>query len=52
MNNHYHLILEETKEGGVTKFMRKFGTGMTNRLIRNIKKQGDYFKAYKARKSR
>ena len=51
MNNHYHLILEETKEGGVTKFMRKFGTGMTNRFNTKYKETGRLFQgAYKARR--
>lgn len=27
MGNHYHLLLEEIREGGITQFMRKLGTG-------------------------
>lgn len=27
MGNHYHLLIEEIQEGGITKFMQKFGTG-------------------------
>lgn len=51
MNNHYHLILEEIKEGGVTKFMRKLGTGMTNRFNTKYKETGRLFQgAYKARR--
>ena len=30
MENHYHLILEEIKKAGITRFMHKLGTGMTN----------------------
>lgn len=51
MNNHYHLILEEIKEGGVTKFMRKVGTSMTNRFNTRYKETGRLFQgAYKARR--
>ena len=27
MPNHYHLLVEELEEGGIVKFMQKFGTG-------------------------
>lgn len=27
MDNHYHLLIEEIREGGITQFMQKFGTG-------------------------
>ena len=27
MPNHYHLLIEELEEGGIVKFMHKFGTG-------------------------
>jgi len=51
MNNHYHLILGEIKEGGITKFMRKLGTGMTNRFNKRYKETGRLFQgAYKARR--
>ena len=30
MPNHYHLMLRQLVEGGVTEFMRKLGTGYTN----------------------
>ena len=29
MPNHYHLLLKETREGGITKFMQKLGTAYT-----------------------
>ena len=35
MPNHYHFILEELEEGGITKFMHKLGTGYT--MYFNIK---------------
>jgi len=50
-DNHYHLILEEIKEGGVTKFMRKLGTGMTNRFNTRYEETGKLFEgSYKARR--
>ncbi len=27
MGNHYHLLLQEIEEGGITRYMRKVGTG-------------------------
>lgn len=27
MDNHYHLLVEEIREGGITQFMQKLGTG-------------------------
>ena len=27
MGNHYHLLVEEIQEGGITKFMHKLGIG-------------------------
>ena len=50
-NNHYHLILEEIKEGGITMFMRKLGTGMTNYFNTKHKETGRLFQgSYKARR--
>ena len=51
MDNHYHLVLKEIVEGGVTRFMRKFGTGMTNRFNTRYKETGRLFQgAYRARR--
>lgn len=48
--NHFHLILEELVEGGVTKLMRKLGTGMTNRFNTRHEETGKLFQgSYKAR---
>lgn len=30
MPNHYHLMLRQKRDGGITEFMRKLGTGYTN----------------------
>lgn len=35
MPNHFHLILQQLTDGGITKFMRKLGTGFT--MYFNIK---------------
>ncbi len=49
-DNHFHLVLEETTDGGVTKFMQKLGTGMTNRFNTRHKETGRLFQgSYKAR---
>ena len=51
MDNHYHLILEEIKEGGIAKFMLKLGTGTTNRFNTRHKETGRLFQGtYKARR--
>ncbi|MEK7134678.1 MAG: transposase [Patescibacteria group bacterium] len=51
MDNHYHLVLGEMKESGITRFMQKLGTGMTNRFNTRHKETGRLFQgAYKARR--
>lgn len=37
MPNHYHFLLRQLREGGITEFMRKIGTGYTKYF--NIKNQ-------------
>lgn len=50
MENHFHLLLKEIKEGGVTTFMRKLGTGMTNYFNTKHQEIGRLFQGvYKAR---
>ncbi|MFH0803545.1 MAG: transposase [Candidatus Tagabacteria bacterium] len=50
LKNHFHLLLKEIQEGGVTMFMRKFGTGMTNYFNSKYQEKGRLFQgAYKAR---
>ncbi len=49
-DNHFHLILEEIVEGGITRFMRKLGTGMTNRFNTRYAETGKLFQgSYKAK---
>lgn len=51
MKNHYHLLLKEIKDGGITKFMRKLGTGMSNYYNTKYKETGTIFQgSYKARR--
>ena len=40
MPNHVHLLLKQIKEGGITKFMRKFGTGYANYFNKKYERQG------------
>ncbi|TSC78249.1 MAG: putative transposase [Parcubacteria group bacterium Gr01-1014_29] len=43
MPNHYHLMLQERMDGGITKFMRKIGTGYTNYFNQKNKRVGPLF---------
>ncbi|HEX9721814.1 MAG TPA: transposase [Candidatus Paceibacterota bacterium] len=43
MPNHYHLILEELVEGGITKFMHKLGTGFTMYFNKKYERVGSLF---------
>lgn len=50
LENHFHLLLKEIKDGGITMFMRKLGTGMTNYFNTKYQEKGRLFQgAYKAR---
>ncbi len=50
MSNHYHLLLQEIKEGGITEFMRKLGTGYTQYSNIRHNETGKVFQgSYKAR---
>ena len=51
MNNHYHLILKEVAEDGISKFMQKFATGYTMYFNRKYDRSGGLFKGgYKFKK--
>lgn len=52
LNNHFHLLLKEIREGGITMFMRKIGTGMTNYFNAKYQEKGRLFQgSYKARRA-
>lgn len=42
MPNHYHLLIEELQEGGITKFMHKFG-GYTFYFNKKYQRSGSLF---------
>ena len=43
MGNHYHLIVRQKKENGITEFMRKLGTGYTNYFNQKYERIGSLF---------
>lgn len=43
MENHYHLIVEETQEGGITKFMHKLGMGYAKYFNTKYERVGSLF---------
>jgi REP element-mobilizing transposase RayT len=43
LDNHFHLILHECREGGVSAFMRKIGQSMTNHYNRKHDQKGSLF---------
>lgn len=43
MPNHYHLMLRQLAENGITMFMRKLGTGYTNYFNLKYKRVGPLF---------
>ena len=43
MPNHFHLVLEETREDGISLFMQKLSTGMTGRYNIRYKTSGNLF---------
>jgi putative transposase len=50
MPNHFHLILKETHEGGISRFMWKLGQSMTNYFNEKYEEQGSLFQgAYRSR---
>ena len=51
MNNHFHLLLKEIKEGGISKFMQRLGTGMTMYYNTKYQESGCLFQgSYKAKR--
>jgi len=50
MPNHFHLILKEIREGGVSMFMKKLGESMTRHFNEKYQEKGSIFQgAYKSR---
>ena len=50
LDNHKHLVLKEIKDGGTTAFMRRVGTGVTNRFNTKYAETGRLFQgAYKSK---
>ena len=45
MGNHYHLLLEESREGGITQFMRKLGTGYASYFNKKHSRTGVLFQS-------
>lgn len=43
LDNHFHLILEEIEEGGIAKFMQRFGTAMSKHFNEKYKEKGSMF---------
>ena len=43
LTNHFHLLLEETTEGGISKFMQRLGTGMSGHFNERYKERGSMF---------
>lgn len=49
MPNHFHLLVRQKKDGGITKFMRKLGVGYANYFNQKYKRTGTLFQGkYKA----
>jgi putative transposase len=43
MDNHYHIIVRQKTENGITEFMRKIGTGYTNYFNQKYNRTGALF---------
>ncbi len=43
MPNHFHLMIRQKTEDGITKFMRKIGTGYTNYFNKKYERVGSLF---------
>jgi len=41
--NHFHLIIRQNIDGGISKFMQKIGTGYTNYFNKKYKRSGSLF---------
>ena len=43
MPNHFHLMIQQKEENGITEFMRKIGTGYTNYFNKKYERNGVLF---------
>ena len=43
MDNHFHMIVRQKTENGITEFMRKLGTGYTNYFNKKYERTGSLF---------
>jgi len=43
LTNHFHLLLEEVQDGGISKFMQRLGTGMSYRYNLKYEQHGSLF---------
>lgn len=51
LENHYHLFLKEIREGGISLFMKRFGTGMAKYFNTKYQENGSLFQGpYKIKK--
>jgi len=49
MANHFHFIVQQVQENGISSFMHKLGTGFTSYINKKYKKSGSLFQGpYKA----
>lgn len=50
VENHFHLLLQEIKEGGIARFMHRLGTGMAKKFNERYGEKGSLFQgSYLAR---
>ena len=50
VENHFHLLLEEIKDGGISRFMQKFGISMAKHFNEKYHEKGSLFQgAYRSR---
>lgn len=50
LDNHFHILFKEIKEGGVSKFMQRLGIGMAKHFNEKYKEQGSLFQgAYRSK---
>lgn len=43
MDNHFHLLVKQKEDNGITEFMRKIGTGYTNYINKKYDRNGALF---------